>query len=300
MKKTNPKDFDIDKLLKQSYKDDLPPEIKIRMKEPLSIFRNKMEQEEQKRRRERGKITWDLFGGKGLKWGQWTLRRGVPLLASIALIVLGTVLQSSGLNNTLSASISTVGTIASVSGEMARAESMECSVQMFPEEGDPLNYTILWQFPGQKRLDIKNSDKITTKILWFEEEEITIADPINNTLSKVKSTESLDDLKSLELEGYLSPLLLIEKLYGYWELKTDISDKNNTKDIYSILQQEKNTNMEITIEKATGLPIYLKEYHPGTKKTQPSENIHRILLFKWNLPLSSEIFVPGNVKTIKK
>ena len=66
MKKENSDKFEIDDLLKQTLKDDLPPELESRMKRQLMLFRKKMEPSEQRSREETNGVLWRLFHGEGL------------------------------------------------------------------------------------------------------------------------------------------------------------------------------------------------------------------------------------------
>ncbi len=185
MKKEDSDKFEINDLLKQTLKDDLPPEIESSMKKQLILFQKKLELHEQIRSEETSRAQRRLFQRGGLKWMKWALKKQVLAPASIIMIVLGAVLQITEPSSVLAESISLLKTSVIASDRVSHAESMECSIQVLAENEQSFNYFIQWLSTNLTRVQVINQNQDIIKTMWISEEEITIADHATNILRKI-------------------------------------------------------------------------------------------------------------------
>lgn len=294
MKKENSGKFEIDDLLKQTLKDDLPPELESRMKKQLILFREKMERSEQQRRKETNGILWRLFHGEGLKWMRWMLKKQVLAPASIIMVVLGAVLQITGPSSVLAESISLLKTSVIVSDRVSHAESMECSMQIPGENEKDLNYSIQWLSPNLTRVQVKNQNIIKT--IWISEEQITIADHATNILRKVEKVGQIDDPEFQHALDLLSPHALVEQMEGKWRLKQYVQHGDCESGTFTVAIPEEKTLLELTVDLCTFLPTNFKKFLADPKKESGEGKILMNVNFKWNTPIPPKLMLPKITK----
>lgn len=128
MTSKQPNGPDLDELLKRAMADDLPPDVAAGMREGLARFR------ERTARREDGVASRaPLF------------RKTAWAALSLLFLVCGGLLQGRGSRNPLSDGISLIKTRLAVSGQLAAAESMFCSVRLRRPDGTSVDYEIAWR-----------------------------------------------------------------------------------------------------------------------------------------------------------
>lgn len=296
MKKDNSHEFEIDDLLKETLKDDLPPESENRMKKQLALFRKKVEQPEVRHERETGGFLDRLFQGGGIQRVQWVFIRSVLACVSITMVVLGGVLQISGSHNSLTENISTLGTSISVSDQLNHTRSMECSVLVPVENDDPLKYSIQWLSPNKTRVQIIKQDKTIIKTIWLSEEEITIADHIKNTLHKGKNIEHMNDSHILPVKGFLSPFDLVERMGGNWLLKQYTKEGECEWGTFTVSMPEEKALLEMTVDLCTYLPVSIKKFLPDPSQEGREGKILMTIHFRWNTPIPSQLTFPKGSK----
>jgi len=296
MKKENSGKFEIDDLLKQTLKDDLPLELESRMKKQLTLFREKMEQPQQQRREETTGAMRRLFQGEGLKWMKCVFKKQFLAPASIIMVVLGTVLQISGPRSVLAESISLLKTSVIVSDRVSHAGSMECSMQMPAENGQHLKYFIQWLSPNLTRVQVKKQNQDTIKTMWISEEEITIADHVTNTLRKVERINQIDDPDFKQALGLLSPLDLVERMDGKWRLKQYEQHGDCEWGIFTVAIPEEKTFLELTVDLCTFLPTNFKKFLEDPKKESGEGKILMNVNFKWNTSIPPQLMLPKITK----
>jgi len=296
MKKENSRDFEIDDLLKQTLKDDLPPELESRMKKQLKLFREKMEQPQQQRRKETNGILWRLFHGEGLKWMQWMVKKQVLAPASIIMVVLGAVLHITGPSSVLAESISLLKTSVIVSDRVNHARSMECSMQVPAENDQHLKYFIQWLSPNLTRVQVKNQNQDIIKTMWISEEEITIADHTTSILRKVEKVSQIGDPEFQHALGLLSPFDLVERMEGKWRLKQYKQHGDCEWGIFTVAIPEEKTLLEFTVDLCTFLPTNFKKFLKDPKKESGEGKILMNVNFRWNTSIPPQLMVPKITK----
>jgi len=296
MKKENPGKFEIDDLLKQTLKDDLPPELENRMKKQLTLFREKMEQPQQQRREETTRALRRLFQGERLKWMQWMFKKQFLAPASIIMVVLGAVLQISGPRSVLAESISLLKTSVIVSNRVSHAGSMECSMQVPAENGQHLKYSIQWLSPNLTRVQVKKQNQDIIKTMWISEEEITIVDHATNTLHNVEEFMQIDDPELQHTLGLLSPLDLVERMDGKWRLKQYEQHGDCEWGIFTVAIAEEKTFLELTVDLCTFLPTNFKKFLADPKKESGEGKILMNVNFRWNTSIPPQLMLPKITK----
>ncbi len=296
MKKENSGDFEIDNLLKKILSDDLPPEIESRMNKQLTLFREKMEQSEQERRKETYGIFWRLFQGEGLNWVQWMFKKQVLVSVSIIMVVLGGTLQITSSRSVLAESISALKTSILVSDQVSHAGSMECSMQVPAENDQHLKYSIQWLSPNLTRVQIKKLNQDIIKTMWISEEEITIADHVTNTLRKVKKVKQINDPQFQPVMGLLSPLNLVERMDGKWRLKQYKQHGDCEWGTFTITIPEEKALLELTVDLCTFLPTNIKKFLADPTKESGEGKILMNVHFKWNTSIPHQLMLPQITK----
>jgi hypothetical protein len=291
MKKENSGKFEIDDLLRQTLKDDLTSELESRMKKQLILFREKMEQSGRVRRKETNRALWGLIHGEGLKGMKWMFKKQVLASASIIMVVLGAVLQITGPRSVLAESISLLKTSVLVSDEMSRAVSMEYSMQVPAENGQSFEYYIQWISSNLTRVQIKKPNQNIVKTMWISEEEITIVDHAANIMRKVKKIKQINDPQFQPVMGLLSPVDVMERMDGKWQLKQYTQRGDCEMGTFTIAIPEEKTFMEFTIDLCTFLPTNFKKFLAYPTEEKGDGKILMNVNFKWNTPISPQLML---------
>lgn len=288
------KDTDIDHLLKQALKDDIPPDVEISMKEQLDKLRLKMEEGVTEkmgagRKAFRGKVSFI-----DVRWAHFLFKKEALVVVSLLMIVLGGFIQSSGASNQLTLNLSILGTSVAVSDQMSRSHSMECSIQLSGENQKPLNYSIQWLSPNLSKIQVKESENIPLKTIWVSEEDITIADHANDRVYKETKPELFDDPIIQPIVRYLAPTDLVERMYGEWELKRSEKIGECSYGIFTVFLPNEKALLEMTVDHCVYLPVSIKEISPAEKQSEKKSILN--VKFTWNAPLSPEHFSPKSTK----
>jgi len=292
MKKENSGKYEIDDLLKQTLKDDLPPQLESRMKKQLELFRKKMEQPQRQRREETNGALRRLFQGEGLKWIKWLFKKQVLAPASIIMVVLGAVLQITGPRSVLAESISLLKTSVIVSDRVSHAGSMDCSMQVPIENEKHFKYSIQWLSPNLTRVQLIKQNQDIIKTMWVSEEEITIADHATNRLRKVKKLEQIDDPEFQHALDLLSPHALVEQMEGKWRLKQYAQLGDCEWGIFTVAVPEEKTFLELTVDLCTFLPTNFKKFLEDPKIESGEGKILINVDFKWNKSIPPQLMLP--------
>lgn len=292
MKKEKLPDFDIDELLKQSLKDDLPPEAEKSMKRQLIQLRKKMEKLEREPTPRINKYLNKLFRAERKPWMHWMLKKEVLAAASVAMIVLGSMLHMSGSQSALSKKISLLGTSVLVSGQVSRVESMECAVKALKDDAKSLTYSIQWVPPNLTKVQIKRSDDAVIKTLWLSEEEILIKDHIKGTISREKNIAQISDPHFHAVLGLLSPPDLVERMYGQWQLKQHEKHGDCEWGIFIITLPEESALLEISVDLCTYFPVNMEKFILDSSKENKKGKLLLNVHFKWNTTISLQEISP--------
>lgn len=292
------KDTHIDHLLRQTFKDDLPSYAENAMKKQLVRFRTKMDQAETDRTRAESRAFRGISYLKGIRWAHFLLKKEVFVVVSLLMIVLGGFIQSSGSSNKLAENLSVLGTSVVVSSQMSRSQSMMCSIQMSRENEKPLKYSIQWLSPYLSKIQVEESDNTPLKTIWLSEEDIIIADHVNDTLRKERHLAQFSDPMLQPIVGYLAPTDLAELMYGEWQLKKYQQQEECRQGVFTVALPNERAILEVIVDLCTYLPVSIKKILPAEERGE--ETLVFDVRYTWNIPLSPELLSPQPIKESQK
>jgi len=295
MKKEKYHNLEIDDLLKQVLKDDLPPESESRMRRRFIQFRKKIEQPDLQQRMSVSMIWRHFFRPKEWQWAHWMLKKEVLAFSSIIMVALGGIMHVSGHRSALAESVLMLNISVSVSDQVRHTGSMECTVQEPWENGQSLAYSIRWLLPNMTRVDVQKTDEIH-KTLWISDEDITIVDHVKNTLRKVDSVEQIKDPLFQPIMGFLTPSELAERMYGRWQPKQYEQQDERQLGTFTYAIHEEKALLEMTVNLNTYLPMSIRKFLPGSTKAGEEEKLIMQVHFIWNQPVSPQFMIPKIIK----
>ena len=185
----------IDKLLKQTMKDDLTPEVEDRLNLQLRQFQEQTEKQK--------RLQWNFYGFvknlftiRNLEWklGRQLIKSAALTFASVVFVILlaaAIFVPISGSPGVMAESFSTLTTSLYVYQQISRVNAMECSVETVTKKGERLTYSLKWT-PDRTRVHIINPDKSIVKTLLVKNDHVTIIDKTNNTVRHGKDLEYMD------------------------------------------------------------------------------------------------------------
>lgn len=294
---TKPEDQNIDHLLQQAFKDDMPQAAKTAMKEQLDQFRLMMEQAKTRKTSADQKMFQWTFRFGSVRWTHFLFKKEVIIMVSLMMIVLGSFIQSAGSPNRLTENLSVLGTSVVVSDEISRSYSMECSIELFGESQKSLNYSIQWLTPNLSKIRVKDSNDTPLKTIWISEEEIVIVDHVHDIRYKKKHPAHLDEPIIKPIVGYLAPTELLERMYGEWQLKQYQEQKECAQGTFTIGLPNERETLEVTIDLCTYLPRSIKKI--CLAETYDEEKLIFSIQYSWNVPLSRDQLSPKPIKDNK-
>jgi hypothetical protein len=137
MKNDEHPDFNLDELLKQTLKDDLPPQAQARMKQRLARFRQQVEG----RRRDDSRLSL------GSRRYAVVFARAALVAAGLLLIVLGLSIRGLSRQNILVESFNAYQKEAAVFAGISDAGYLECRVRISRGAEPPREFLIEWLTP---------------------------------------------------------------------------------------------------------------------------------------------------------
>lgn len=274
MKKQNACEYPVDDLLKQTLKDDLPPEVEDRLYIQLRRF------QEQTGKQQSGVVN--------LKWvlSQQLIKSAALVFAFVVFVIL---LATAGFvpltdsQNLLAESLSTFTTSINVFEQISRSNGMDCSVETTTGKGDRLNYSIKWT-PGSTRVQVFKPDNAIIKTLEIIDDRVTIIDHADNTLRYVKTLEQLDDPLFQPVMDFISPADLQERIQMKW--KSGIYWKRGDCDegTFTVLNSREKADMEIIVDMCTLLPTKMTTYRTFPTETGEGGEMVIKVQFAWETP----------------
>ncbi|MGB6340237.1 MAG: hypothetical protein WBF32_10720, partial [Candidatus Aminicenantaceae bacterium] len=190
-----------------------------------------------------------------------------------------------------------LGTSVVVSSQMSRSQSMECSIQMSRENEKPLKYSIQWLSPNLSKIKVEESDNTPLKTIWLSEEDIVIADHVNDTLRKEKHLAQFNDPVLRPIVGYLAPKELVERMYEEWQL-IQYQKEECGQGIFTVALPNERAILEVTVDLCTYLPVTIKKILSADERDE--ETLIFAVRYTWNIPLSPELFSPQPIKESQK
>lgn len=295
MNKEKSNNKDMDSLLKEVLKDDLPPEAENRMKRRFIQFRERIEQQKRQPRMNIGMIGRHLFRQETWRWAHWMLRKEILAFSSIIMIALGGFMHLSGHSSALAESLSMLRTSVSVWEQVRHAASMECTVQMPAQNDKSLAYSIQWISPNMTRVDVWSADQIN-KTLWMLDERFIIVDHVKNTLHKAESFVQIKDSVFQPVMEFLSPEELAERIYRRWQPMQYKQQVEHERGTFVFTNHEEMALLEMTIDLNTYLPVKISKFLQDSFKTGEERKLALEVHFTWNQPISPKLMVPEITK----
>lgn len=295
MNKEKSNNQEMDGLLKEVLKDDLPPETESRMKRQFIQFREKIEQHKRQPRMNISMVGRRLFRQDTWRWAHWMLKKEILAFSSIIMIALGGFMHLSGHRSALAESFSMLRTSVSVWEQVRHAASMECTVQVPAQNGKTLAYSIQWISPNMTRVDVRRAEEIN-KTLWMLGEHITVADHLKNTLHKAESfTQIKDPVFQLGM-GFFSPEELAENIYGRWQPMQYKQQVELGRGTFAFTNHEEKALLEMTIDLNTYLPVNISKFLQDSFKAGEERKLVLEVHFTWNQSLSPKLMFPEITK----
>ncbi|MEJ2246453.1 MAG: hypothetical protein P8Y80_10310 [Acidobacteriota bacterium] len=163
MNKKDTRIDDLEALIHQTLKDDLPPNVETGMKRQFQDFKRALNRNE------------ELSETEGWFRTRGPFRKEILAIASAAMIILGLVMQLSVSQNALAHSIEKLKVIVSISSSLDYVSSMDCRVMKEDARGEQVFYRIRWRTNGNVRVDMDSSE--STETFWIPHETIFLAGP---------------------------------------------------------------------------------------------------------------------------
>jgi hypothetical protein len=279
MNKSNIPGPDLDTLLKQALKDDLPPEAEARMNRQFFKLKGALGRTE----RSAEPDEW--------LWMRGPLQREILTFASAVMLILGIVMHLSGSQTALAHSIEHLKVIVTVSMSLNREAFMDCTILKPGAGGEHSSYHVLWRAPGDARMDRVSSDGAQT--IWIANETISFADSDGGAVRSMPiKTMTPGPVWQTALE-FMTPRLLAKHMQEQYGLTQTGERGGSGSDDFLIVGQEDRQVVEITVDARTFLPKVLKKYAPDSGRTNGERDCLMEVRFLWNQHIPQELFVPG-------
>jgi hypothetical protein len=277
----------MDKLLRQTMKDDLTPEVENRLNLQLRQFREKTQKQKRPQLNFYGFLK-NFFAIRNLerKLGRQLIKSAALTFASVVFIILlvaAIFVPISGSPGVMAESFSTLTTSLYVYQQISRVNAMQCSVEAVTKKGERLSYSLKWT-PDQTRVHIIKPGKNIVKTLLVKNDYVTIIDKTNNTVRHGKGLKYMDDPQFQPIIDYLSPTNFRESLQEKWGPKSYRQQGDCDEGTFSVVNPGEKVDREVTVDMCTYLPTRMIKYRPiptqPGKKGEVVMNIH----FTWETP----------------
>jgi len=279
MNKSNIPDPDLDKLLKQALKDNIPPEVEARMNRQFLNLKRTLDRPESLAKADE----WLWMGGP--------LQRKILAVASTVMLILGVVMHLSGSQSALAHSIEQLKVNVTVSVNLNRAVFMDCTVLTPEAGGENTSFHVLWRANGDARVDMVSTAGAQT--IWILDETILLAGSDGSSIRSMPFKTIASDPEWQPAMDFRTPVLLakhMEERYGL--MQTGARGGAGSGEFLVIGQQDQQA-VEITVDAKTYLPKVLKKYAPDSGRMNGDRICLIEIRFLWNQPISGELFVPG-------
>jgi len=231
--------------------------------------------------------------GAGLNWtGRWlracgAFRQQFLAFASSLMLILGVAMQLWGGQSALANSLKRLTVMASISGSLQRATSMDCTVMKADTENEISQYRIRWNTTGVTRID-RDSTGNTEQTLWITGAAVSVPDEGNTVLSTVITAVPSDWKPPLE---FMTPTTLARHIDQYGIMQTEHQGVTG-KDEFLLVGQKDQQIIEMTIDAGTYLPKTQKKYLLDSARGRERICLEDVR-FQWNKPIPQELLVPG-------
>lgn len=277
----------IDNLLKQTMKDDLPPEVENRLNIQLRQFQEKTGKQEKLQLIFYGLVK-NFFTISNPVWrlGKQLIKSAALTFAFVVLIILmaaASFVPITGSPGVLAESFSTLTTSLYVSQQISRANAMQCCVEAVTGKGERLTYSLKWT-PDRTRVHIIKPGKIIVKTLLVKNDYVTITDKTNNTVRYGKCLEYMDDQQFQPILDYISPTNFRERLQVKWDPGSYRQRGDCDEGTFSVVNPGEKGDTEVIVDMCTFLPTRMIKYHPVPTQPEQEGEIVMSVHFTWETP----------------
>jgi hypothetical protein len=278
-------EHDVDKLLKQVLKDDLPSETEFRMRKRMVVFRRALESSDDPHAA-RSARSW-RFPPVFEQWRlrHWVFRKEVLAYVSAVMLAAGAVIHLGGCQSLLADSISLLKISMSLTEQMRLASSMDCVVKMPAAGTQATIYHIRWVRDGRTRVDVE-SPRGVDETLWIIQGRVTIA---NSAAGLSPAANPVPDLQETVM-ALLSPADLARRLDQSWQLQP--GKKQHDPDRLVFIERQNRAVIEVHLDRKSFLPISLSWKPPKANGKGGTGGVATTAEFTWNQPVAPELMVP--------
>jgi len=279
-------EHDLDRLLKQVLKDDLPSETEFRMKKRLAAFRSAPESSDDTKAAQgrRWRILPPVFAQRHAPVG--VFRKEVLACLSAAMLVAGVVIHLGGYQSLLANSISLLKMSVSLTEQLRLARSMDCVIRMPALGSSAPRYRIRWVRDGHTRMDVE-SPRGLERTLWIFQGNVT-AFSYESGLSS--ATPPGPDLQE-PLPALVSPNDLARRISETWELQPE--NKRHISSSLVFIDHRDGATIEVYFDKSSYLPVSLNRKPPKADGKGGPGGVATTAVFIWNQPIEPELLVPS-------
>jgi hypothetical protein len=278
MNKMNIPEPDLDNLLKQALKDDLPPEAEARMNRQFLNLKRTLGRTE------------NLAAADEWPW-HGLFRKEILAVASAAMIILGIVMHLSGSQSVLAHSIEQLKVIVTVSMSLNRTAFMDCTVRNPGAGGENSSYHLFWRAPGDARIDMVSADGAQT--IWISDETISFAGSDGGSIRSMPLKTIVPGPVWQPAMEFRTPALLAEHMEERYGLMQTGERRGAGSGEFLITGRDDGQAVEITVDSKTYLPKVLRKYAPYSDRANGDRVCLVEVRFHWNQPIPGELFVPG-------
>jgi hypothetical protein len=279
MNKSNIPEPDLDKLLKEALKDDLPPEAEAGMNRQLLNFKRTLGRPE------------SLAEADEWPWMHRLFRKEILAVASAFMLILGIVMHLSESQSALAHSIEQLKVIVTVTVYLNRAVFMDCTVLKPEAGGENTSHHVLWRANGDARVDMVSAGGAQT--IWISKETISFADSAGGAVRSMPiKTMTPGPVWQPALE-FMTPRILVKHMEEQYGLMQTGERSGAGSGEFLIVGREDRQVVEITVDARTYLPKVLKKYAMDSGRTNGDRVCLMEVRFLWNQPIPHELFVPG-------
>ncbi len=276
-------EHNLDALLKQVLKDDLPTEPELRMRERLSTFRRTVESCGSRRAASRSR-SWG-FRPVFEQWLSQPLLNRRKLLAYVSAVTLaaGVVIHLGGYQSVLADSISLFRTSILLTGQMRLANAMECVITMPAAGAQAMTCHIRWVRDGRTRLDVVSPRGIE-ETLWISQGHVMVANIAPGSPgSAARVAMGIPEAA----RAFLSPADLARRLEEGWQVQP--GQKQKSFDTLVFVDRQDGSVIEIHFDRGSFLPISADR---KPSNTSGSGGVAAKAEFSWNLRVDPELMIP--------
>jgi hypothetical protein len=270
---------DLDNFLKQTLRDDIPPEAEAGMIRHFLSLKRTLDQTE------------NLAEPDRWLWLHGVFRNEVLVFASAVLLIAGGVMHLYGNQSVLAHSIERLKMAVTVSVGLRQVTSMDCTVRMQGAPHDQSSYHVRWSATGITRVDMDSTGR-EVRTLWVPDDTVSMFPFARKAVHSTEIAAKPREPVWQPAQEFLTPAMLaqnMEKRYGL--IRAERREKGG-QDEFLLIGQENQQVIEIAIDARTYLPKKLKKYPLDSSQVRDAQVGFEEVRFQWNQPISPEVFVP--------